>query len=178
MSVRTIKVKIKGSSALLMHKFPMTPIEAIEKKSIEEQAEYAAYRDPNTEELFIPGINIQRSLVNAAVYSKGKGRASLKKPVAACVIISPEYCYLGTKEYDIDSRPVVIPATRGRIIRHRPRLDDWQVNFFIEYDDILLTEEQVRRVVDDAGSRVGLLDFRPEKMGPFGRFMVTEWITE
>jgi len=30
-------------------------------------------------------------------------------------------------------------------------------------------------VVDDAGVRVGLLDFRPERKGSFGRFMVVEW---
>jgi len=29
--------------------------------------------------------------------------------------------------------------------------------------------------VDDTGQRVGLLDFRPEKKGPFGRFVVTRW---
>jgi hypothetical protein len=49
------------------------------------------------------------------------------------------------------------------------------VTFEIEYDTVLLKEEELRQVVDDAGSRVGLLDFRPEKKGPFGRFIVTEW---
>jgi hypothetical protein len=33
----------------------------------------------------------------------------------------------------------------------------------------------VRVIVNDAGSRVGLLDFRPEKKGPFGRFSVIKW---
>jgi len=33
----------------------------------------------------------------------------------------------------------------------------------------------LRHIVDDAGSRVGLLDFRPERKGPFGRFIVIEW---
>jgi hypothetical protein len=45
----------------------------------------------------------------------------------------------------------------------------------MDYDDVLLKESELRRVVDDAGSRVGLLEFRPEKKGPFGRFIVTEW---
>ena len=33
------------------------------------------------------------------------------------------------------------------------------------------------RVAGDVSdnSRVGLLDFRPEKKGPFGRFVVTSW---
>jgi len=177
MANKGIRCAIEGTSALLMHSFPMEPIEAIAKKTKEEQAEYAAYRDPDTGELYIPGIAIQRALVGAAVYSKGKGRASLQKVVAACVIISPERCGLGVKEYLVDSRPVVVPATKGRIIRHRPRLDTWTVEFFIDYDDTLMTSIQVRKVVDDAGSRVGLLDFRPERKGPFGRFIVIKWET-
>lgn len=175
MPTQKVQCTIKGLSALLMHAFPMIPIEAIEKKSPAEQAEVSAYRDPDNGQLYIPGIAIQRSLVGAATYSKGKGRSSLQKSVAACVQIFPERCGLGVKEFCIDSRPVVIRATLGRIIRHRPRLDEWQVSFEIEYDDTLLTEQQVRRIVDDAGSRVGLLDFRPERKGPFGRFVVVNW---
>ena len=176
--MRMVKVTLRGTSALLMHRFPLDPIDAIEKKSKEEQAEIAAYRETNTGELFIPGINVQRSLVAAAIYSKGKGRASLQKPVAACVLVTPECIELGTKDYSIDSRAVVIPATKGRVVRHRPRVDDWQIVFFIEWDELLLTEKQVRQVVDDAGSKVGLLDFRPEKKGPFGRSIVVGWEIE
>jgi hypothetical protein len=175
MATKKVQCTIKGISALLMHAYPMQPIEAIEKKSPEEQAEYSAYRDPDTNYLYIPGLAIQRSFVASATYSKGKGRGSLQKPVAACVIVNPERCDLGVKDYVLDSRPVVIAATKGRIVRHRPRLNDWKVTFEIEYDDTLITETQLRRIVDDAGSRVGLLDFRPERKGPFGRFMVTDW---
>ena len=46
MGTRNIKVRIKGISALLMHRYPIEPIEALEKKSKEEQAELAAYRTP------------------------------------------------------------------------------------------------------------------------------------
>lgn len=173
--MKTIKVTIKGISPLLMHAFPMQPIEAIEKKTKEEQAEYSAYRDPDTRMLYIPGVAIQRTLIGAAAYSKGKGRASLQKIAAACMMVSPERVSLDELDFKIDSRPVVVPATRGRIIRHRPRLDEWECTFELEYDDVLLTEKQARTIVDDAGKRVGLLDFRPEKKGPFGRFVVTHW---
>lgn len=174
MATQQVTVELTGTSALLMHAFPMEPIEAIEKKTPAEQAELSAYRDPDGH-LYVPGINVQRALVAAAAYSKGKGRASLQKPVAACVQVSPERLQLPTDKYEIDSRPVVVPATKGRIMRHRPRLNDWVISFTLEYDDTLLTEPQIRRVVDDMGSRVGLLDFRPERKGPFGRSMVTRW---
>lgn len=172
---KTIQVQIKGTAPLLMHRFPMVPVEAMEKKTPEEQAEHAAYRDEENQALYVPGLNVQRALVSAATFSKGKGRASLQKQVAACVFVTPERVYLGTKTFMVDSRPVVVPATKGRVVRHRPRLDAWELNFKLDYDPDLITETQLRRVMDDAGTRVGLLDFRPERKGPFGRFIVTSW---
>ena len=175
MTVKKIDVTIKGISALLMHSFPMiSPPAGWEKWEPEKQAEIAAYRDL-AGELYVPAIAIQRCLISAASYSKGKSRASLQKQTAACVMVNPERLNLGVKTYAVDSRPVVIAATKGRIIRHRPRFDEWKLSFEIEYDDGLLSEKELRKIVDDAGSRVGLLDFRPEKKGPFGRFMVTSW---
>ena len=175
MSTKGVAVTITGRSPILMHSFPMVPVEALEKKSKEEQAEVAAYRDPDTGALYCPGINIQRALIAGATYSKGKGRGSLQKAAAACLQVTPERVSFGVKDYAVDSRPVVIAATKGRVMRHRPRLDAWALTFEIEYDDVLLKESEVRRIVDDTGARVGLLDFRPEKKGPFGRFVVTAW---
>jgi len=175
MAIQKIEVEVEGMSALIMHKFPLVPIEALEKRPPQEQAELAAYRHPDTGELYVPGENIQRALVSGATYSKGKGRASLQRTVAACLIVSPERVSLNKKEFEVDSRPVVVPATRGRVLRHRPRIENWRLRFFLEFEDTLLTSKQVREVVDNTGKLVGLLEYRPEKKGPFGRFMVTEW---
>lgn len=173
--MKTIEVTIEGISPLLMHAFPMVPIEALEKKTKEEQAEVVVYRDPDNKHLYVPGVALQRTLVNGASYSKGKGRATLVKPAAACLMVYPERLDLGVTEYAIDARPVVVPATRGRVVRYRPRLDSWQVTADLEYDENLLKATEVRTIVDNAGLRVGLLDFRPEKKGPFGRFKVIHW---
>ena len=175
MGVKQINITLEGISPLLMHAFPLVQVEALEKKSPTEQAELAAYRDPDTNGLYIPGINVQRALVSAAAYSKGKGRASLQKQAAACLSISPERLSLNGAGYTVDSRPVVVPATKGRVMRHRPRFEHWTIEFALDYDDALIKESELRRIVDDMGSRVGLLDFRPERKGPFGRCMVTRW---
>lgn len=175
MAIASVKVGIKSVTPLIMHRYPLVAIEALEKRPVEEQAEAVAYRMPDSGHLYIPAVALQRALVNAASYSKGKGRASLQKQAAACLLVSPEYLDLGVKDYAIDTRPVVIPATKGRVLRHRPRLDEWSVDFILEWDDVLLKESEVRRIVDDAGTRVGLLDFRPERKGPYGRFMVVNW---
>lgn len=172
--MKNITVSIKGISPLLMHRFPLEPIEAIEKKTPEEQAEIAAYRTPE-KKLYISGTAVQRAFIAAATYSKGKGRGSLQKVAAASVFVTPEYILLGQDKYEVDARAVVVPATKGRVVRYRPRFDEWKVDFNIDYDENLLTEQQLRRIVDDAGQRVGLLDFRPARNGSFGRFMVTKW---
>ena len=75
---KRISVTISGTSPILMHRYPLEPIEAIEKKSAEEQARIAAYVIPESGNLYIPGVAVQRALIGAAVYSKGKGRATLQ----------------------------------------------------------------------------------------------------
>jgi len=180
MSTESLDITIEGISPLLMHRFPLMPIDGIDKMKMEDQAEHAAYRDQDTQQLFIPCEAMQRCLINAATYSKGKRSASLQKPAAACLIISPMQLFIHNgkklvKEYAIDSRRVVIRATSGSIVRHRPRIDDWSVKFNLDYDTLLLSGDQVREIVDNGGRRIGLLDFRPEKKGPYGRFMVTKW---
>lgn len=172
--MKTVNVTIQGITGILMNKFPMEPVPGREKMLPAQQAEYAAYRTP-AGDLYVPGEAVRQSLVAAAAFSKGKGRASLQKTAAAAIFINPEYCLLGQTEYQIDARPIVIPSTGGRVIRYRPRLDEWRVSFDVEYDEVLLAETQVSQVVDDAGQRVGLLDFRPQKRGPFGRFVVVNW---
>ena len=174
MAQKKVSVEIQGISPLLMNRFPMEPIKAIEKKPKEEQAEIAAYRD-DKKKLFIPAMNIHRALISAATYSKGKGRASLQKPVAACVMVGPDYVIMTPQKYVVDARPVVVPATKGRVVRYRPKFEDWGLKFDIEFDDELLKASELREVVDNCGRLVGLADFRPEKKGPFGRFSVTSW---
>ena len=75
----------------------------------------------------------------------------------------------------VDSRPVVIPSTKGRILAHRPMFDDWSLEFAVQLDETMLGAKFLRNIIDDAGKRIGLGDFRPACKGPFGRFVVTQW---
>lgn len=173
-----VDVTIKGVSPLLMHRFPLGEAEGFEKWPPEKQAEWAAYRDESSGMLFVPGTNVYRALVSSASFSKGKGRGNLSRLVAGALLVSPEVISLGVKDYAIDTRIVTNPVTRGRHPRVRPRLDAWALSFTLEWDEAgaLLSPKQIREIVDTAGTRVGLLDYRPEKKGPFGRFMVTSWM--
>lgn len=172
------KVTIEGTSPLMMKRYPMVPIDGFEKKTPQEQAEISSYRIKGSKELYIPGVAIQRALVGAATYSKGKGRASLQKLVAACLMVEPEEVGLGLDKFIVDSRPVVMPATKGRIMRHRPRIDKWRATFGLEWDETLMSEDQIKKIVEDMGKRVGLLEFRPACKGPYGRSKVIKWESE
>jgi hypothetical protein len=78
-------------------------------------------------------------------------------------------------EWHVDSRAVVIPATRGRILRHRPMFNEWSVTFDLQINTDLIDERMVREIVNNAGALVGIGDFRPAKKGPYGRFSIASW---
>ena len=98
--------------------------------------------------------------------------------VPAYLNVNGTYFPLVHKEpWVVDTRPVRIPATGGRILEHRPLFNDWQTSFEIEaYAGI--DDNLIRNLVDAAGLRIGLGDMRPEKKGPFGRFKVVSWACE
>jgi hypothetical protein len=77
--------------------------------------------------------------------------------------------------WEVDSRSVVIPSTGGRIMCHRPRVDAWRCSFTLDVDATVFTPNLVRTVLDDAGRKIGLGDYRPARKGPFGRFVVVQW---
>jgi len=174
--MKSIGVRITGISPLLLHRFPLEGTPAgYAKWSPEKQAEFATYRDPDTHELRVQSEAIRQSMIAAAKWTKGKGRASLKADVAAVVEIEPEWLSLGTTEYKIDTRSVVNATTKGRVLSHRPRLHEWALSLTLVYDPVLVTPAQLREVLDNAGRRIGIGDFRPENLGHFGKFLVSEW---
>jgi hypothetical protein len=77
--------------------------------------------------------------------------------------------------FEVDSRPVTIPSTKGKVMRHRPRFDCWSAAFDLDIDETLIKPEFVQTLLTDVGRRQGWGDYRPEKGGPFGRFIVTEY---
>ncbi len=89
-------------------------------------------------------------------------------------MISPQEIGLGTKKYDIDLRTVVIQ--KARVVKARPTLKNWKVKFTLTYDDTLIAgSDMIKPILEEAGKRVGILDFRPAKLGNFGMFEVTQW---
>lgn len=188
-----INVTIEGISPLLMNRFTEAAEVAVsggtavsfrgDKGTPRQQAEPKRYADADGN-LFIPGSNLFACIIAAGTFHKaGKSKLTTLKtsliPAGAIVdaLICPLHDANGEplKGWEVDSRSVVIPSTGGRIMCHRPRVDAWQCTFPVELDTTMFSPNLIRAVIDDAGKKIGLGDYRPARKGPFGRFVVTKW---
>jgi hypothetical protein len=185
-----VSVIIEGLSSLLQHRFSeeaegdvgkTTRAVKVTRGTPREEAEKVCYRWPSGE-MYHPSQSIFTLLCESGRNHKQKGsRRSLKYVVPAAVVMCSDTMPLLDKEgnpimdFEVDSRPVVIPSTKGRIMRHRPRLDEWRAKFELEIDEEVLDVETIQQLLTEGGRKIGIGDFRPERFGPFGRFMVVSW---
>jgi len=176
--MKTINVEITGTTPLLMH----SPKAMLEKKKgmtrktehydPKEDAEKVAYRKADGE-LYIPAAALMGCLINAASWKK-LGKYAARPIIAAAVRVEPFEIGLGTKDYEIDMRTVVVQ--RARIVRARPRLDKWKAKFKVIYNEKMIADPTIiKEILVEGGERVGILDFSPRKLGSFGCFKVSEW---
>lgn len=188
-----IEVTISGITPLLMNRFTEANEVAVsggtsvsyrgDKGTPREQATPKRYADSEGR-LYIPGPNIFAAIIAAGTFHKaGKSKLTTMKTslIPAGLMVDDLICLLTDAsgepltEWEVDSRSVVIPSTGGRIMAHRPRVDAWHATFTLDVDTTMFTPNLVRSVVDDAGKKIGLGDYRPARKGPFGRFVVSRW---
>lgn len=186
----SVHATICGLTPLLQHRFgeaaegdcvkDTRPV-GIRRGTPREEAEKVCYRHPDGH-LYMPGPAIGRLLREAGSGHKQRGsRKSLKYIIPAAVIVMDDAMTLhddsGTpiSAFEVDSRPVVIPSTKGRVMRHRPRLDVWQLTVHLRINEDVLSAEIVQQLLVEGGSMIGLGDYRPEKGGPFGTFRLLHW---
>jgi hypothetical protein len=126
---------------------------------------------------------VYRSVIDAGTFVKvGKSKMTTQKTSMICAgatvlelalpLTKPDG---GAPTWEVDERAVVIPSTGGRIMAYRPRFEQWKLSFTIEYDQDMFSDSTLRELVDLAGKRIGLGDFRPSRKGPFGRFSIVQW---
>jgi hypothetical protein len=181
-------VTIKGKTPLLMNQYvPGRQNDAkkqtLKKKvySPEEDAAKSAYMAEidGVKQLFIPSLCVYTMIVQACSGKKipnpQGGRAiAAKGIIAGSLKIAPDKIPLGTEKYEIDIRRARIG--QAAIDRARAMLPEWEASFDIVYDsDLIKSPEVFLEILDDAGDRLGLLDYRPQHMGPFGTFTVTKF---
>lgn len=199
MSFQYVETWIEGTMPLLMAAFgteaaenvpggsaPGTrpSITAVKQLTPREHAEKSCYRENGPESaLVFPGTGVQRAIVEAGGNHKEKGtRKSMKYRVPAAVLILDELAPLYAEDrktrittYEVDSRRVVNPTTKGALLAHRPRIERWALRFTIRINENLMDPAFVRQLLTESGEQLGIGAFRPEKRGPFGLFHVVAW---
>jgi hypothetical protein len=185
-----IEVEIEGTTPLICNKFTDAAAEAAssgtrsaiattDRGTPLEIAASKLYVGTDGKTFVIPQPNLLRCLVEGGRFHKvGKAQVTTAKSsmLFACIDIEgAEIEIIHRQPWKVDTRAVRIPATGGRILAHRPIFDDWRLSFVLEIDETIMSPKLMRQIVDDAGKRVGLGDFRPATKGPYGKFVVTRW---
>jgi len=185
--MKQITVEIRGTSPLLIHRFHEDSEQAkptrrmvVQQRDPLAEATKAAYIAGDGT-FYFSAFSIPNCMANAGANHKMRGsRKTLRFIVPSAVRIQAETITIlngdgPAKRFEVDSRPVTIPATKGRIMRYRPRFDVWGAKFTLLLDENALSIEDAHKLLEEAGQYIGIGDFRPEKRGPFGCFRVVHF---
>ena len=179
--MKKYEAEVKGISPYLMHKFGLEESQLKTKPNVGSpdyatQAEDALYRLPDGT-IYVPATQIHGALIEAGKQMKvvGKGKATYSKLFGSFIMLAPDALVMTNQNWEVDTRAVVVPATKGRIARHRPKFVDWGLKFELHILDDEIHESVVKEGLERAGNYAGIGDFRPQKKGPFGRFQVTSF---
>ena len=186
----TVHVVVEGvGRGLLMHKFSTGASASLEQEvkktksahgTPQEEAEQAAYRlasgNGHLGQLMLPAEHFLGAITNAGsgLQVRGKGKATYKKLFKGALDIEPDYIGLSSNagetlhNYAVDSRPVKIKATQGRVMRHRPHLIDWRAEFNVVVRNDGIPLEVLEAAIADAGQSQCVGDYRPR----YGTFRI------
>lgn len=122
--------------------------------------------------LYIPGENVEATLRNGAkAFKKGKDFEKYVNVTEPYIKL-----YYGedlTKEELIanyeyrDTR--IMSVMRSKILRTRPRFDQWNITFNILYDETKIDLDTIVNILEYSGQYIGLCDSRPR----YGKFCAT-----
>lgn len=184
-----LKIEIESIGPMLMHSATFAdPLDvrtqahksltSKRKKTEEDQRAIAKseflsslYYDEKTG-VFIPGINVESCIFEAAKLRK------LGKVAKRAILVSEDQIkviYKGPKDpLDLWQSPEFVDAravkvSTSKIIRYRPKFNEWSARFQLNYNPEQINREDILDVLRDAGSLIGIGDFRPR----FGKFEVT-----
>ena len=173
------QVEIEGIRPLLTNRYMEDEVAVKkrgEEKDNEELAKKKVYQVDG--KLVIPAEQIERAMEKVASSFKveGQGKKTYKDLVQGAVFVEPEYIEIRPQKFEIDKRTVVIPSTRGRVARYRPKWNPgWKLKFKVRVMDDRVTPEVLQKIIDEAGRIKGIGDGRSIGMG---RFMLTSFKPE
>lgn len=174
MTEKMYDVEIKGVTPLLQNRFeggePDTSTKKKTQTTKENNVEDTLYQIDG--QPYQPSESIRQCLIESGKAFK-KGKSNLSKTFASFCMVTPEAIDLKEK-WTTDRRAVVIPSTKGRVMRNRARFDKWTLKFQIQIlDDDEISEKTLHDALSYGGHYIGIGDYRPQKKGMYGRFIVS-----
>lgn len=169
--MKIVEVTIVGTAPLLMNKWNNENSDSKKKKDypMDEEAKKRLYVTDNGK-LFCPAEHIEGALIKAGADHKFKGRKTYKEFLKSGIYVKPAQIIHKIQNWDIDTRSVVLNR-KDRIIRHRPRMAEWSVDFTIEIHNDQIVANDLQLILQDAGQYIGIGDYRPK----YGRFRVEKF---
>lgn len=191
-----VQVTIRGLTPLLMNRMDPSVLEALRTKTKKaktasigstltphEEAERKLYLAEDGP--YIPGRMLMSCLIEAGKYVRldGKRQITNAKTTVLPGLMALLSSTIPLREPDTD-KPAEWEADvmQGRnpnggeaVALCRPRFDAWSMTFLIEIYEDEIGENTIRELMDKAGRRCGLADYRPQRKGIFGQFLVERW---
>jgi hypothetical protein len=176
MNEKEYKAVITGVTPLLQNKIDKDVFETdVSKKTAgakhdsPEACPKKLYLGSNNKTVCQPAEMVMRALCRAATAFTvpGAGKKTYADLVAGAVIITPFMIPHKNQKWVVDERTTVIKATRGRVLRFRPRFDEWSLEFTVSVGDPRINETVLKQIFEEAGKFCGIGDGRKIGMGRF-----------
>jgi hypothetical protein len=182
--LRKVIVVVKGFRPYMEHRRPNNDEEVtkasqvtkvlqknpFDEKAQKNEADLGVYRDAGGK-IFIPADHFQESMIRAGanIRVKGQGKKTYKDYMRSYVFVTPDKIPITPQEYEVDTRYVKIQ--RNGILRNRPIWNEWTASFTLMVTDPSLPMDEIKNILEIAGSRVGIGDYRPR----YGLFEITKF---
>lgn len=187
MSLKTIQMTLVGTAPLMTQQFSSKSKRQIEEKQQKlakparqkrnPQAEFEAalYKIPGKKKKYgIPAMGLKLACVSACRFTEGM---KMTTTIGSFHVVAPSH---GLLEIDskagpqMDERIVRIGSFPSKVadMRYRPRFDKWSITFQLQFNDGVISAEQICNLFEIAGFSVGLGEYRCEKKGNLGSFTV------
>jgi hypothetical protein len=178
LKIGKVVVTIKGTSPLLVNRFPETAIDAIEAaqtgtartkkapRNPDKEFQNTRYLDHNGRDC-LPAVAFKESMVRAVSYIDGMPMTEARGAFFVDGDLIPLRC---SEPYLHRSRVVLNRKTTS--IAYRACYEEWEADLSISYQENVITVEQIINILELAGFAVGVGAWRPACKGQFGRFEI------
>lgn len=193
--IRSIEVTLRGrpGSPLVVHSFAEKAKQEIrdkqqkkakkakEERHPEEEFKAARYVDAKGREC-APITAIKKSLISAATAFDDLTKVGLRQAIFVDSVLNPGSPLVPIEKHDgtpavgVMREDAVTIGINTRGLSYRPGYEEWQLRVRIEFNPRIVSEEQLRALLSQAGWGVGICEGRPERSSAlgWGRFAAVE----